>query len=103
MLAALASCTGIDVVLILQKQRKTLESLKIEVNPTRRIEYPQIFTDIELVYYLDGPDLDVTSVLRAVNLSHDKYCSVSGMLEPPVNITYRIMINGEPAEIAAHD
>ena len=93
--AAVASCTGIDVVLILGKMRKTLESLSIEVDTTRRDEEPRIYTHMELNYHLAGPDLDAASVLRAVKLSHEKYCSVSAMLEPTVKLSYKIELNGE--------
>jgi putative redox protein len=93
--AAVASCTGIDVVLILGKMRKTLESLSIEVDSTRRDEEPRIYTDMELIYHLAGPDLDAASVLRAVKLSHEKYCSVSAMLEPTVKLSYKVELNGE--------
>lgn len=92
--ASLAGCTGIDVVIILQKMRQTLESLRIEVNPTRRDEPPRIFTRLELVYHLDGAELTESSVRRAVQLSHQKYCSVSAMLAPPVELESRIVLNG---------
>lgn len=97
-LASLSACTGMDVVLILGKMRKTLESLRIEVNAERRDEHPRIFTRLELVYHADGPDLDAASVLRAVKLSHDTYCSVSAMLEPAVKMDFKVVVNGQPAE-----
>jgi putative redox protein len=78
--AAVAACTGMDVVSILEKMRKTLRSLRIEVEVVRSEEHPRIYTDITLVYYLDGPDLDEASVLRAVQLSQDKYCSVAAIV-----------------------
>jgi putative redox protein len=94
--AAVSACTGMDVVHILGKMRKTLESLRIEVNPTRRDEHPRIYTRLEMVYHVEGPDLDAGSVLRAVQLSHDTYCSVSAMLQPTVKLDYRVVVNGEP-------
>jgi putative redox protein len=95
--AALSTCTGMDVVFILRKMRKTLKSLRIEVNATRRDEHPRIFTRLETVYPVEGPDLDAASVLRAVSLSHDTYCSVSAMLQPTVKLDYRVVVNGKPA------
>jgi putative redox protein len=93
--AAVAACTGMDVVSILEKMRKTLRSLRIEVEVVRSEEHPRIYTDITLVYYLDGPDLDEASVLRAVQLSQDKYCSVAAMLRPTVHLGQRIVLNGK--------
>jgi len=92
---ALAACTGMDVVSILEKMRKTIRSFRIEVEVVRRDEHPRIYTDVTLVYHLDGPDLDQPSVERAVELSQDKYCSVAAMLRPTVHIGRRIILNGQ--------
>ena len=94
--AAVAACTGMDVVSILQKMRKTLSTLRIEVEATRRDEHPRIYTHLVLIYYLEGPDLDEASVQRAVHLSLEKYCSVAAMLRPTVQLAYRIHMNGRP-------
>ena len=96
--AAVSACTGMDIVHILGKMRKTLESLRIEVNAERRDEHPRIYTHLELVYHADGPDLDAASVQRAVKLSHDSYCSVSAMLEPTVKLDFKVVVNGKPAD-----
>ncbi len=93
--AAVAGCTGIDIVLILGKMRKTLERLEIEVDAERRDEEPRIFTRLTLTYHVDGPDLTPESVRRAVTLSMDKYCSVSAMLKATVAFDHRIVLNGE--------
>jgi putative redox protein len=92
---ALAACTGMDVVSILEKMRKTLSAFRIEVEAVRSDEHPRIYTDLTLVYYLDGPDLDDASVTRAIELSQDKYCSVAAMLRPTVHIGRRIILNGK--------
>ena len=93
--AAVAGCTGIDVVMILKKMRKTVESFSIEIDVTRREEQPQIYTNLEIIYHIAGPDLDASSVIRAVQLSQDKYCSVTAMLSPTVSFSRRIELNGE--------
>jgi putative redox protein len=92
---ALAACTGMDVVSILEKMRKTLHTFRIEVEAIRLDEHPRIYTDLTLVYYLEGPDLDDASVTRAIDLSQDKYCSVAAMLRPTVRIGRRIILNGQ--------
>ena len=98
--AAVAGCTGIDVVMILEKMRKTIESFSIEIDPTRREEPPQIYTNLEIIYHIVGPDLDATSVMRAVKLSQEKYCSVTSMLVPTVSFSRKIELNGEWLEEA---
>jgi putative redox protein len=95
---ALAACTGMDVVLVLEKMRKTLTALRIEVEATRRDEHPRIYTHLRLVYHIDGPDIDPASALKAVQLSQDKYCSVSAMLRPTVELSSRIVLNRVPVE-----
>jgi len=92
--AALACCSGIDVVSILEKMRQSLAALRIEVEAMRREEVPRVYTQLTLVYHVDGPDLDAASVVRAVALSQDKYCSVAAMLRPAVGLDYRILLNG---------
>jgi putative redox protein len=93
--AALAACSGIDVVSILGKMRRPLTALRVEVEATRRAEEPRIYTRLVLVYHVDGPDLDAAAVGRAVSLSQDKYCSVAAMLRPAVELDYRIVLNGQ--------
>lgn len=93
--AAVAACTGIDVVMILEKMRKSPERFRIEVDGTRREEHPRIFTRLVLTYHVDGPDVTPDAVRRAVELSEEKYCSVSAMLRPTVEIGTRIVLNGE--------
>jgi putative redox protein len=92
--AAVAVCSGIDIVMILGKMRRTVTALRVEVEAVRRDQQPRIYTDLTLVYHVDGPDLDEASVRRAVRLSEEKYCSVSAMLRPTVRLGYRIILNG---------
>ena len=99
--AALAGCTGMDVVMILTKMRKEPEALRIEVEAERREEEPRVYTRLTLTYHVDGPDLDAEAVRRAVALSQEKYCSVSAMLRPAVALDYRILVNGVVVDPAA--
>lgn len=95
LLLGLAGCTGMDIVNILQKKRIHLERLQINVRGKRAEVHPKIYTDIEVVYRLWGNDLDKASVEQAIQLSEDKYCSVSLMLEKAAHITTSYMINPE--------
>ena len=97
--AALVGCTGMDVVMILTKMRKDLEALRIEVDAVRREEEPRIYTHLTLTYHIDGTNVDAAAAKRAVALSQDKYCSVSAMLRPTVELDYRIILNGEPVSL----
>ncbi len=87
-LAAVASCSSIDVVLLLRKQRQELEDIRVTVAAQRVDTEPRVFTDIHLHYLLYG-NLNEKKVERACRLSMEKLCSVSMMLKAGgVNITW---------------
>lgn len=88
MLSALASCTAMDVVEILQKKRLALTGLEIEVNGEQDPENPWPFRKIHLLYRLHGANLDARSVEQAIRLSEEKYCSVAATLRGVAEITY---------------
>ena len=79
-LGAVGSCSAIDIVLLLRKQRQELKDMRIKVTGTRREEPPQIFTAIHVSYELIGT-LDEKKAERACRLSMEKMCSVSLMLK----------------------
>ncbi|RME96804.1 MAG: OsmC family peroxiredoxin [Bacteroidetes bacterium] len=87
-LAALGSCSSIDVIYLLNKQRQALKHLEVEVDGQRAEgEIPAVFTDIHLKYILYG-ELNEKKVERACRLSMEKLCSVSKMLEQAVKISW---------------
>jgi putative redox protein len=88
MLLALAGCTGMDVVSILRKMRAPLEGLDIRVSADRADKHPRVFARIRLDYVFRGPGLRPDQVERAVQLSQEKYCSVSAMLRASAELTY---------------
>jgi putative redox protein len=96
LLVGLAGCTGMDVVSLLRKMRVDFTELELEIEAEKSEEHPHVFTDINLVYIVTGRDIDEDKVKRAIELSQDKYCSVSAMLRKacPVNWTYRIVEPG---------
>jgi len=92
-LMSLASCSAIDIILILQKQRQQIESFDITVDGKRsENEIPSVFEKINIHFSFRG-ELDRVKVKRAIDLSLDKYCSVSAMLSPAVKITTSFVIN----------
>ena len=79
-LSAVGSCSAIDVLLLLDKQRQVVDDLKITVTGERREEVPRIFTAIHVQYDFVG-ELNDKKVERACRLSMEKLCSVSLMLK----------------------
>jgi putative redox protein len=96
LLAALGTCSSVDVVLILAKKRQKLLSLEVDVSGERATEVPAIWKKIEMVYRLRG-ELDEKAVRDAIELSQNKYCSVAAMLGKAAEISYRYEIS--PPEI----
>jgi len=92
LLLAAASCTGADVVAILQKMRVTLQELRIEASGDRREQDPRRYTSIHLEYHLRGDGLDEGKARRAIDLSVTKYCSVVHSLAPDIRITHGLSL-----------
>ena len=90
---ALAGCTSMDVISILQKMRQPLEGLRVEVQGEKADEHPKRFVSLEIVYYLKGA-LDEKKVQRAIGLSETKYCSVEATLRPAVSMSSRYVLEG---------
>ena len=92
LLLAAASCSGSDVVVILQKMRVQLRQLRIEASGVRREQEPRRYTAIHLDYHLGGEGLDRAKATRAIDLSLEKYCSVIHSLAPDLAITYALTL-----------
>ncbi|HEU4964658.1 MAG TPA: OsmC family protein [Bacilli bacterium] len=97
LLMGLGGCTGIDIAMILEKGRMTVEEFRMELNAERAEEMPQRFTTIHMHYILKGPDLTPEKVERAIVLSKDKYCSASASLNAEFKTTFEL--NGEQYEV----
>lgn len=95
LLLSLASCSAHDVVLILERQRQQLNNLYIEVEAKNAPEPPYQFTDIHLHYIVEGANLDLTKVERAVALSEEKYCSVAATVRGVANLSHSVMLKTE--------
>ncbi len=87
LLMAAASCSGYDVVEILQKQRQPLRNLEVICSGDQLKDPPYSFTRMHLHYIVYG-DLDGEKVERAIQLSQEKYCSVIATLRPSIPVTY---------------
>jgi putative redox protein len=88
LLMALGSCTATDVVSILKKKRQPLVALEVICSGERALEPPKVYTKLEVVYRLRGK-LEEAAVKHAIELSEQKYCSVSAMLQKTATLTWR--------------
>jgi len=87
LLAALASCSAMDVVHILRKQKQALERLTIEIEGVRKDATPAPYKTVKLVFTAHGV-VENDKLQRAVSLAVEKYCSVRATLDPAVEITW---------------
>ncbi len=92
LLMSLAGCTGMDVVSLLKKMRVDFGDLKISVDANLTDEHPKIYDTMHITYKLWGvKESDHAKVQKAVNLSKERYCGVSAMLEKGSKLTFEIV------------
>ncbi len=93
MLVALAACTSVDVVEILQKKRLDLRGLEVGVTAEQDAEPPWAFRKIHLTYIISGQGIKPKDAEQAIQLSEDKYCSVAATLRGVAEITWEYKIS----------
>jgi len=95
LLASLGGCSGIDMQLILGKQRQTADTLEMFITAERQKDVtPALFERIHVLFKLSG-ELDSTKVKKAADLSMQKFCSVAKILEKTATIEYGVEVNGQ--------
>jgi putative redox protein len=87
LLIALASCSSVDVVEILEKKRMTLTMLEVATTAERDPQPPWPFRSIHMTYRLAGKGLTDKAVSQAIRLSQEKYCSVAATIRGVAQIT----------------
>ena len=92
LLTAMGSCSAFDAVLILEKQRQTIDDFTVEVVGERPDEgEPKPYDAIHLKFAIKGK-VDESKAERALNLAVEKYCSVAATFRPETKITYEFQI-----------
>lgn len=89
LLNAVAGCTGMDIISILQKMRMRPNKFEMNVTGWNAEDHPKRFTTIHIHYALEGA-LQEDKVSRAIQLSKDKYCSVAHSLSAKIAVSYSI-------------
>jgi putative redox protein len=87
-LAGTGACAAYDVVLILKRGRHDVRDCQVKVTSERAATDPKVFTRIHMHFSVAGRGLTDAVVQRAIELSHDKYCSASVMLGKTAEITH---------------
>ncbi|MBT5388829.1 MAG: OsmC family protein [Porticoccaceae bacterium] len=81
LLIGLGGCASFDVISMLRKGRQQIADCRVELKAERVDAVPAVFSKIHLNFIVSGKDLKEAQVKRAVELSAEKYCSASIMLE----------------------
>lgn len=93
MLVALAGCTGMDIVSILEKMRVELADLNVKVEGELTEEHPKHFTSLHIIYEFWGRGLPLEKLEKAVSLSDERYCGVSATLKKGIPVTHSIVVH----------
>jgi putative redox protein len=96
-LVGTGACTAYDVVLILKRGRHDVSGCEVKLLAERAPTDPKVFTRIEFHFMVRGRKLPREAVERAVQLSHEKYCSASVMMAKTAELTYSIEVIDEQA------
>lgn len=92
LLVSLGGCTGMDVVSMLKKMRVEFDYFNVEVEGELTEEHPKYYHTITINYIFKGKDLPMEKLEKAVNLSQDRYCGVTAMLEKAATIKHNIIV-----------
>ncbi len=89
LLVALAGCMSMDIVAILRKKGSKIKGFEVQISGERAVEHPRKFNKITVQFKCEG-DYKRDDLLRAFELSRDKYCSVYGTLKSMPTIDFLI-------------
>ena len=89
----LAGCTAMDVISILRKKKQPVTDFKVMLHADRAEEHPKVFSHAVIEYLVTGENVDEAALLRAIELSAEKYCPAQAMLSKafPMKLAYKIL------------
>jgi len=93
MLAALAGCTGLDVVSLLKKMRQDITWFNVKVEGDTDDNHPNPFLKMHIIYEFRGNNLEMEKIEKAISLSMERYCGVSAVYrKAQIELTHEIKI-----------
>jgi putative redox protein len=95
LLTGLAACSGIDVVDILEKMRVPFSNLVVDAEAEQTEEHPRVFKNIQLIYRIAADEINRDKIIKAIELSLEKYCGVAAMLKKNSGINYRLEVSNQ--------
>lgn len=92
LLSALAGCTAMDVISMLQKMRVDIKDMQVKVNGELTEDHPKYYKNMHITYIFTGKDIDIKKIEKAIDLSQEKYCGVSALFKMAIPLTYSVEI-----------
>jgi putative redox protein len=92
LMASLGGCTGMDVVSILKKMKVDFDEFNVRVEGDLAEEHPKLYRSLHIVFEFRGKNLPMDKLRRAIELSQEKYCGVSLLLQKAAPVTWEIKI-----------
>ena len=90
-LMGLVGCTAMDVVSLLKKMRVEFKDFSVSAEAEIADKHPKVFTSIHINYNISG-DVDEEKLKKAIDLSQNRYCGVTVMLNKTAQITHSYQI-----------
>ena len=87
-------CTGIDLVVMAEKDGYAVSNYKVSAEIERQMEVPMKFTSLHIIYEFDG-SFDVVKAKRYILASLESYCTTINSIRDSVKINYTIIYNRE--------
>ena len=92
-LMGLGGCSSMDVLSILKKMKVEIGKYDIKIKADREADVvPSLFTDIHVEFIIESDEKNKAKILKAIDLSMDKYCSVTKILEKTAKITHSLTL-----------
>lgn len=98
MAISLAGCTAMDVISIVRKKRQEVTAYEVKINTEQAKEFPKVFTEATIEHHVTGVAVDEQAVVRAIELSAQRYCPAQAMLAKafPIALKYFVYdVGGE--------
>lgn len=94
LLMGLGGCSAIDIVMILKKQRQTIDGFSMKITGQREPgKEPSLWETVKITFFLKGT-IDKEKAERACQLSMDKYCSVAAtLMKSGTNLSWEVQVN----------
>lgn len=89
-LSALAGCSGVDVISMLRKRKKSIDEFVIETDGTKHEPAPHYFTNIHVAFTLTSSDATEEELQKISALALEKYCSVASSLKAEISFSVKV-------------